>query len=70
MQDNPVAGTDLSQRNNFTYDPGSQDRCPFAAHTRKTNQARADLESHGFPTENRRIVHRGMSFGPEVITEQ
>ncbi|KAM5541403.1 hypothetical protein V8D89_004957 [Ganoderma adspersum] len=69
LQDNPAAGTDPSQRSNFTYDSSSQDRCPFAAHTRKANP-RADLESHGFPTENRRIIRRGIQFGPEVTAEE
>ncbi|KAI0788098.1 Dyp-type peroxidase [Fomes fomentarius] len=77
LQDNPAAGTDPAQNNNFRYryhcpdDQQTQDRCPFAAHTRKTNP-RADLEdvssSQGgpFPTVNRRIIRRGIQFGPEV----
>ena len=69
LQDNPAAGTDPSQRSNFTYDPSSQDRCPFAAHTRKANP-RADLETHGLSTENRRIIRRGIQFGPEVTAEE
>ena len=69
LQDNPAAGTDPAQRSNFTYDPSSQDRCPFAAHTRKANP-RADLETHGFSTENRRIIRRGIQFGPEVTAEE
>ncbi|PIL30378.1 hypothetical protein GSI_07563 [Ganoderma sinense ZZ0214-1] len=69
LQDNPAAGMDPAQRSNFTYDPSSQDRCPFAAHTRKANP-RADLESKGFSTENRRIIRRGIQFGPEVTAEE
>ena len=69
LQDNPKAGTDPSQNNNFRYDfpddQQTQDRCPFAGHTRKTNP-RADLESLGFSTESRRIIRRGVQFGPEL----
>ena len=73
LQDNPAAGDDASKNNNFRYDfpddPQTQDRCPFAAHTRKTNP-RADLEDLGFSTENRRIIRRGVQFGPEVTLEE
>ncbi|KAI0706756.1 hypothetical protein C8T65DRAFT_651892 [Cerioporus squamosus] len=73
LQDNPTAGDDPLQNNNFRYDfpddPHTQDRCPFAAHTRKTNP-RADLEDLGFSTENRRIIRRGVQFGPEVTPEE
>ena len=73
LQDNPAAGVDPAQNNNFRYDfpddPQTQDRCPFAAHTRKTNP-RADLEDLGISTENRRIIRRGIQFGPEVDPEE
>lgn len=73
LQDNPDAGKDRLQNNNFRYDfpddPQTQDRCPFAAHTRKTNP-RADLEDLGLSTENRRIIRRGVQFGPEVTPEE
>ncbi|EJF56508.1 Dyp-type peroxidase [Dichomitus squalens LYAD-421 SS1] len=69
LQDNPEAGTDPSQNNNFRYDfpddQQTQDRCPFAAHTRKTNP-RADLEDLNISTESRRIIRRGVQFGPEL----
>ncbi|KAM5541397.1 hypothetical protein V8D89_004951 [Ganoderma adspersum] len=42
LKDNPAAGTNPSQLSNFTYEPSSQDRCPFSAHTCKTNP-RADF---------------------------
>lgn len=74
-KDDPILGKDASRNNNFRYAlPGhpetqdnTQDRCPFAAHTRKTNP-RADLEdlSPSVPTDNRRIIRRGIQFGPEV----
>ncbi|PIL28565.1 hypothetical protein GSI_08606 [Ganoderma sinense ZZ0214-1] len=75
LADNPAAGEDVLQNNNFRYDfPNdfeTQDRCPFAAHTRKTNP-RNDLEGPkiGVPTENRRIIRRGIPFGPEVTPEE
>lgn len=71
--DDPDLGKDSLRNNNFRYDfpddPQTQDRCPFAAHTRKTNP-RADLED--MPklgkniTESRRIIRRGIQFGREV----
>ena len=75
LQDNPAAGADPKQNNNFRYafpdDPQTQDRCPFAAHTRKTNP-RADLEDKfgADSTESRRIIRRGVQFGPEVTPEE
>ncbi|KAM0797506.1 peroxidase TAP [Usnea florida] len=70
--DDPAIANDNSRNNNFSYDfpedQQTQDRCPFAAHTRKTNP-RADLEKLGFPTNpttNHRIIRRGIQFGPEV----
>ena len=65
IRDDPVLGPDPTRNNNFIYDPTSQVRCPFAAHTRKTNP-RSDLFSLGIPTEPRRILRRGIQFGPEV----
>ena len=75
LADNPAAGKDPLQNNNFRYDfPNdfeTQDRCPFAGHTRKTNP-RNDLEDKriGASTENRRIIRRGIQFGPEVTHEE
>ncbi|KAM5542891.1 hypothetical protein V8D89_003275 [Ganoderma adspersum] len=72
-KDNPAAGKDPLQNNNFRYDfPNdfdTQDRCPFAAHTRKTNP-RNDLESLNISTENRRIIRRGIQFGPELSPQE
>lgn len=81
-KNHPEAGADPAQNNNFRYafphDQETQDRCPFAAHTRKTNP-RADLEDHVTPngplpvpppnqsaTSLRRILRRGIQFGPEM----
>nr|UQK85143.1 dye decolorizing peroxidase [uncultured fungus] len=73
--DDPKAGADPAQNNDFRYafpnDQGTQDRCPFAAHTRKTNP-RADLEDPpiGVPNTIRRILRRGIQFGPEVTAAE
>ncbi|KAI0636146.1 peroxidase TAP [Trametes polyzona] len=73
--DDPALGADPLRNNNFHYNfPGDQDtqeRCPFAAHTRKTNP-RADLEGPPFNADisNRRIIRRGVQFGPEVTKEE
>jgi len=65
LKDDEHLGGDASRNDNFRYDPFSQDRCPFAAHTRKTNP-RSDLPS----TEKQRILRRGIPFGPEVSDEE
>ena len=73
--DAPAAGADPAQNNDFRYafadDQGTQDRCPFAAHTRKTNP-RADLEDPPISasTTIRRILRRGIQFGPEVTAAE
>lgn len=61
LQDDKQLGNDPSRNDVFRYDPFSQNRCPYIAHTRKTNP-RSDLSS----TEKRRIIRRGIPFGPEV----
>ncbi|KAH9848438.1 hypothetical protein C2E23DRAFT_739585 [Lenzites betulinus] len=67
LQDNPAWGTDPTKNDNFQYDPNSEERCPFAAHTRKTNP-RSDLDPEF--TERHRILRRGIQFGPEVTTAE
>ena len=66
LKDDPALAADPQRNNDFDYSfPGdfdTQDRCPFAAHVRKTNP-RNDLQNN---TETRRIVRRGIPFGPEV----
>lgn len=73
LKDDKELAIDPNRNNNFRYDfPGdqqTQDRCPFAAHVRKTNP-RADTEDLGFPNESRRIIRRGIQFGPEVSPEE
>jgi len=66
LKDEPQLAAN-NKNNDFRYDPFSQDRCPFAAHTRKTNP-RSDLAS----TEKQRIIRRAIPFGPEVdpVTEK
>lgn len=65
LRDDPTLGTDPSRNDKFRYDPNSQERCPYAAHTRKTNP-RDDLPS----TEAKRILRRGIQFGPEVTADE
>ena len=69
-QDDPVLGADPQRNNDFDYtfpdDNATQTRCPFAAHLRKTNP-RGDLNNN---TEARRIIRRGIPFGPEVTPEE
>lgn len=71
-RDNPALAA-FEHNQDFTYDPLNQQRCPFAAHTRKTNP-RADLEDKRLGnlggTEVRRIIRRGIQFGPEVTSEE
>lgn len=68
--DDPVLGADATRSNDFSFngvfpnDQQTQDRCPFAAHVRKTNP-RGDLATFG-GTELRRIIRSGIAFGPEV----
>ena len=72
-KDDPALGADPNRNDDFRYafpeDQQTQDRCPFAAHTRKTNP-RADLEDRGTPTEPHRIIRSGIQFGPEVTKEE
>ncbi|KAI0908723.1 hypothetical protein F4823DRAFT_625352 [Ustulina deusta] len=64
LRDNPA----FAKREDFRFDPTNQERCPFAAHIRKTNP-RSDLDAFG-GTEIRRIIRRGIAFGPEVTAEE
>jgi len=66
----------LNRNNDFSFagEISSQLRCPFAAHVRKTNP-RDDLEvppppRPPIPIEGRRIMRRGVQFGPEVTREE
>ncbi|KAI1346831.1 hypothetical protein F5Y01DRAFT_319408 [Xylaria sp. FL0043] len=64
LRDNPA----FAKREDFRFDPQNQERCPFAAHIRKTNP-RSDLDAAG-GTEIRRIIRRGIAFGAEVTAEE
>jgi deferrochelatase/peroxidase EfeB len=57
-----------AKNQDFRFDVASQERCPYAAHLRKTNP-RSDLDRFG-GTELRRILRRGIPFGPEVTEEE
>jgi deferrochelatase/peroxidase EfeB len=64
-----VLAKDSSRNDNFRYDQTSQQlKCPYAAHTRKTNP-RDDLANFG-GTEIHRILRRGIQYGPEVTDEE
>ncbi|KAJ3566218.1 hypothetical protein NP233_g7137 [Leucocoprinus birnbaumii] len=66
FQDDPTLANNLQQRNNFDYANEFRDnnKCPWAAHIRRTNP-RTDSTRKG-PIDNRRIMRRGIAFGPEV----
>lgn len=72
--DDPDLGKDPARNNDFSYnavfpdDQVTQDRCPFAAHVRKTNPRR-DLGNFG-GTELKRIIRSGIPFGPEVSADE
>jgi len=76
FQDNPALAADPKSNNNFFYagEIKSALRCPFAAHVRKTNP-RNDLEDPPapiapVPIEGKRIMRRGIQFGPELTSEE
>lgn len=70
-KDDPALGADPNRNDNFSYafpeDKQTQDRCPFAAHTRKTNP-RDDLGKAN--VESRRMIRSGIQFGPEVSKDE
>ncbi|TFK38402.1 hypothetical protein BDQ12DRAFT_651384 [Crucibulum laeve] len=72
FKDDPALAAD-SKRNNdfhFTGESNDQTKCPFAAHIRKT-LPRDDLEvTRHTDISNRRIIRRGIQFGPEVTKEE
>ena len=73
LKDDPALAANPKMNNNFTYavegNTQTQDRCPFAAHTRKTNP-RADFKDPKLSTENSRMIRRGCPFGPELTPEE
>ena len=66
-----------NRNNNFAFagEITSSLRCPFAAHVRKTNP-RNDLEAAPpsvggpFSVQPRRIMRRGIQFGPELTAAE
>jgi deferrochelatase/peroxidase EfeB len=72
LADDKALAADDKRNNNFRFafngDQKVQDRCPFAAHIRKTNP-RADLDQFG-GTETHRIIRRGIQFGEELTKEE
>lgn len=73
LKDDPALGADPNRNDDFHFsfpnDFETQTRCPFAAHVRKTNP-RNDLQQLGISTEGRRILRRGIQFGPEVTDQE
>ncbi|KAF8907046.1 peroxidase TAP [Gymnopilus junonius] len=76
FKDDPVLAADQKRNNDFFFEGeiNSQLRCPFATHVRKTNP-RNDLEVPPpgiapIPIEGRRIMRRGIQFGPELTKEE
>ncbi len=73
-------GTPLSEDgaqgslNNFNYDNDSEGlRCPFHAHIRKTNPRNDTMRKYGLPPtmeRSRRIVRRGISYGPTDLNPE
>jgi len=71
FQDDPVLAQDVNRRNDFQFaaEAAFQKICPFAAHVRKTNP-RDDLIARGINIDSRRIMRRGIQFGPELTNEE
>ena len=68
LKDDPALGPNTQLNDNFQYDPKSQEKCPFAAHTRKTNP-RADIPADT-GIDPHRIIRRAIQFGPEVTADE
>ncbi|KAH6653049.1 peroxidase TAP [Truncatella angustata] len=64
IQDDPSLAVP-GKNQDFRFSIDDQERCPFAAHIRKTNP-RGDLPT----VEIRRILRRGITFGPEVTPKE
>ncbi|KAK0432370.1 peroxidase TAP [Armillaria borealis] len=71
--EDPELAADPQRNNDFCFqgERDDQSRCPFAAHIRKTLLC-ADLEDANplISLENRRILRRGIQFGPEVTQSE
>lgn len=67
LRDNPALAVPEANQD-FAFTPNTnQVRCPYAAHVRKTNP-RSDITPG--TTAVRRIIRRGIAFGPEVTDEE
>lgn len=64
LKDDPQLGADATRNNIFTFDSGSQEKCPFAAHVRKMNP-RGDIPTVSAINPHR-VIRRGIQYGPEV----
>ena len=62
----------VSRRNNFQFasEAAFQKICPFAAHIRKTNPRDDLIVTFKANIDNRRIMRRGIQFGPELTPEE
>ncbi|KDQ22873.1 DyP-type peroxidase [Pleurotus ostreatus PC15] len=75
LKDDPKLAADAQRNNKFDFGDslvrGDQTKCPFAAHIRKT-YPRNDLEGPPLKADidNRRIIRRGIQFGPEVTSQE
>ncbi|KAF5347724.1 hypothetical protein D9756_010307 [Leucocoprinus leucothites] len=69
FKDNLALANDKNRRNNFEFADEFRDnnKCPWASHIRRTNP-RADVRQA--PIAPRRIMRRGIAFGPEVTPEE
>lgn len=66
FKDDPTLGVDPERNNNFDYE-SSQEKCPFAAHSRKMFP-RSDLLAE--QDKPHRIIRRAIAYGPELSREE
>lgn len=72
LKDDPKLAADPTKNNVFTFDPKSQEKCPFAAHIRKMNP-RGDFAGIADPKQAinpHRVIRRGIQYGPEVTEHE
>ncbi|CAN8096673.1 unnamed protein product [Discula destructiva] len=69
LRDDPKLAADPTKNNVFTFDPASQEKCPFAAHIRKMNP-RGDLANTQAAINPHRVIRRGIQYGPEVTEHE
>lgn len=66
FEDDPTLGVDPERNNNFDYE-STQEKCPFAAHSRKMFP-RSDLTVE--QDKVHRIIRRAIAYGPELSQEE